>query len=166
MIIRPARPDDAATLVALGAAVGREPGAWLLNTDGWRSVGEERRYLRALKRHPDAAVFVAEDDGAVVARLSVARDPHSASRHVADLGLMVDAGYRRRGIGRALLEQAVLWARESGVQKLELHVFPWNEPAIRLYEQFGFRREGLRVGHYRRDGDLVDVILMAYMIPR
>jgi putative acetyltransferase len=129
-------------------------------------VGEERRYLRALKRHPDAAVFVAEDDGAVVARLSVARDPHSASRHVADLGLMVDAGYRRRGIGRALLEQAVLWARESGVQKLELHVFPWNEPAIRLYEQFGFRREGLRVGHYRRDGDLVDVILMAYMIPR
>jgi putative acetyltransferase len=129
-------------------------------------VGEERRYLRALKRHPDAAVFVAEDDGAVVARLSVARDPHSASRHVADLGLMVDAGYRRRGIGRALLEQAVQWARESGVQKLELHVFPWNEPAIRLYEQFGFRREGLRVAHYRRDGDLVDVILMAYMIPR
>jgi putative acetyltransferase len=85
---------------------------------------------------------------------------------VADLGLMVDAGYRRRGIGRALLEEAVQWARESGVQKLELHVFPWNEPAIRLYEQFGFRREGLRVAHYRRDGDLVDVILMAYMIPR
>ncbi len=89
--IRAARPEDAATLVALGATVGREPEAWLLNTDGWRSVTEERRYIRALKRHPDAAVFVAEDDGAIVGRLSIARDPHTASRHVADLGLMVAA---------------------------------------------------------------------------
>ena len=97
--IRPARPEDAATLVALGAMIGREPEAWLLNTDGWRSVTEERRYIRALKRHPDAAVFVAEDDGAIVGRLSVARDPHQASRHVADLGIMVAIGHRGQGIG-------------------------------------------------------------------
>ena len=162
--IRTARPEDAATLVALGATVGREPEAWLLNTDGWRSVGEERRYLRALKRHPDAAVFVAEDDGAIVGRLSVSRDPHTASRHVADLGLMVASGYRRRGIGRALLEQAVDWARDAGVRKLELHVFPWNEPALRLYEQFGFEREGLRREHYRRGGEYVDAVLMAFRL--
>ena len=159
--IRAARPEDAATLVALGATVGREPEAWLLNTDGWRSTTEERRYLRALKRHPDAAVFVAEDDGAIVGRLSVARDPHAASRHVADLGLMVASSHRRRGIGRALLEQAVAWALDAGVHKLELHVFPWNEPAIKLYEQFGFEREGLRKDHYRRGGEYVDAILMA-----
>ncbi len=162
--IRSARPEDAATLVALGAAIGREPEAWLLNTDGWRTVGEERRYLRALRRHPDAAVFVADDDGAIVGRLSVARDPHSASRHVADLGLMVAASHRRLGIGRALLEQATAWARDAGVSKLELHVFPWNEPAIRLYEQFGFEREGLRKAHYRRGDEYVDAILMAYRL--
>lgn len=162
--IRPARPEDAATLVALGASIGREPEAWLLNSDGWRSVGEERRYLRALKRHPDAAVFVAEDDGALVGRLSVARDPHSASRHVADLGLMVAATHRRRGIGRALLDQAADWARDAGVRKLELHVFPWNEPAVHLYESFGFEREGYRKEHYARGDDVVDAILMAFVI--
>jgi RimJ/RimL family protein N-acetyltransferase len=160
--VRPARAEDAATLVALGAAVGREPEAWLLNTDGWRGIAEERRYLRALKRHPDAAVFVAEDEGAIVGRLSIARDPHQASRHVADLGLMVAAGHRRRGVGRALLEHAVDWAADAGIRKLELHVFPWNEPAIRLYEQFGFEREGLRRNHYRRGTEFVDAILMAY----
>jgi putative acetyltransferase len=162
--IRPARPEDAARLVELGAAIGGEPEGWLLNTDGWRSVTEERRYLRALRRHPDAAVFVATDDGAIVGRLSVARDPHSASRHVADLGLMVAASHRRRGIGRALLEQAEAWARSAGVVKLELHVFPWNEPAIRLYEEFGFEREGLRRDHYQRDRAYVDAILMAYRL--
>jgi RimJ/RimL family protein N-acetyltransferase len=162
--IRRARPEDAGQLVALGTAVGREPEAWLLNTDGWRSVGDERRYLRALKRHPDAVVFVADDGGEVVGRLSLARDPHGASRHVADLGLLVAASHRRRGLGRALLEQAVEWAREVGVRKLELHVFPWNEPAIALYEAFGFEREGLRRGHYLRDGEYVDAILMAYRV--
>jgi RimJ/RimL family protein N-acetyltransferase len=162
--IRPARPEDAAELVDLAVAVGGEPGAWLLNTDSWRSIGDERRYIRALKRHPDAAVYVAEDDGLVVGRLSVAREPHQASRHVADLGLMVAASHRRMGIGHALLEQAVEWARETGVRKLELHVFPWNEPAIRLYEQFGYERVGVRREHYRRGDEYVDAILMAYHV--
>lgn len=159
--IRPAESGDAQPLVALASEVGGEEGAWLLTTEALRSVAEERRYLRAVRRHPDASVFVAEDEERIVGRLSLARDIHLASRHVADLGLMVAASHRRRGVGRALLDQAVAWAESVGVQKLELHVFPWNEPAIALYETFGFEREGLRKGHYVRDGVPVDAILMA-----
>ena len=163
--IRPARPEDAAALVQLGSAVGREEGGWLLSSDGWRSAADERRYLRALKRYADAAVYVAADGEAIVGRLSLARDPNPASRHVADVGMMVAATHRRRGIGRALLAQAVAWARVSEIRKLELHVFPWNEAAIALYEHFGFEREGLRRDHYCRDGEYVDAILMAYRLP-
>ena len=163
--IRAAEPSDASELVALAAAVGREPGDWLLATETWRPVADERRYLKAVRRHADAAVFVAVDGDRVVARLSLARDPHPASSHVADLGLMVAASHRRQGIGRMLLDTAVKWARMAGVSKLELHVFPWNSPAIRLYEGFGFEREGLRRGHYLRDGVAVDAILMAYHLP-
>jgi RimJ/RimL family protein N-acetyltransferase len=163
--IREARPEDAGALVALAAAVSAEPEGWLISSDGWRGVGEERRFLRALRRFPHAAVFVAEEDAQVVARLSLARDTHPASSHVADLGLMVAASHRRLGIGRALLEQSVDWSRRVGVRKLELHVFPWNEPGIRLYESFGFEREGYRKRHYVRDGEEVDAILMAYRIP-
>jgi len=164
MRVSPAEPGDASALVALAEAVGSEPQGWLISDSRWRSVGEERRYLRAVRKHPDAAVFVAETEGGIVGRLSIARDPHPASRHVADLGLMVAAGARRRGIGRALLEQAVAWAREVGVRKLELHVFPHNAPALRLYEQFGFVQEGYRRNHYRRGREYVDAILMAYEI--
>jgi RimJ/RimL family protein N-acetyltransferase len=163
--IREATADDAQALVELAAAVSKEPEGWLISSDGWRGVGEERRYLKALRRYAHAAVFVAEDAGEVVARLSLARDTHPASMHVADLGLMVAASHRRRGIGRALLDQAVVWSRRVGVRKLELHVFPWNDPAIHLYESFGFEREGFRRRHYIRDGEEVDAILMAYRIP-
>jgi RimJ/RimL family protein N-acetyltransferase len=163
--IRRAEPGDATALVRLAEAVGREQERWILASEGWRSIGDERRYLKTVLRHPDAAVFVAEDDGVVVGRLSLSRDPNPASRHVADLGLMVAASHRGKGIGRLLLEEAVKWSRMSEVRKLELHVFPWNEPALRLYESFGFEREGYRKGHYARDGELIDAILMAYAIP-
>jgi RimJ/RimL family protein N-acetyltransferase len=165
-VVREADPADAEQLTRLAEAVSGEPEAWLISANGeWRSVGDERRYLKALRRYPNAAVFVAErGDGALIGRLSLARDTHPASAHVADLGLMVAKDARRAGVGRALLEAAVDWARASGVRKLELHVFPWNEPAIRLYETFGFEREGLRKRHYRRAGEDVDAILMALSV--
>jgi RimJ/RimL family protein N-acetyltransferase len=161
--IRAAEPGDAPGLVALASAVGSEPEGWLLADSHWRSVADERRYVRAVRKHPDAALLVAEEQGnTVVGRLSVVRDPHPSSGHVADLGLMVAASHRRRGIGRSLLAAAEAWARGAGVSKLELHVFPHNEPAIALYEELGYEREGYRRRHYRRpDGSYVDAILMA-----
>ena len=160
--IRQAEPGDAAELVALARAVSSEPEDWLLASAEWRSVSAERRYLRAARRSPHAAVFVAEAQGGLVGRLSVARDVHPASRHVADLGLMVASSHRRQGIGRALLERTVEWARGNSVSKLELHVFAHNRPAIALYESVGFVQEGYRRRHYRRDGKYLDAILMAF----
>ena len=163
--IREARAEDAEDLVRLASAVGAEEGGWLITTENWRGISEERRYLKALRRFPHAAVYVAEHEGRIVARLSLARDVHPASAHVADLGLMVAESHRGHGLGRALLDRAVVWAAANGVQKIELHVFPWNEPAIRLYEAYGFEREGYRKAHYLREGEYVDAILMAYALP-
>jgi RimJ/RimL family protein N-acetyltransferase len=164
--VRPANPSDAEVLTRLAEAVSAEPEGWLISANGeWRSVGDERRYLKALRRYPNAAVFVAEQsDGAIIGRLSLARDTHPASAHVADLGLMVAKDARRHGVGRALLGAAVDWARGASIRKLELHVFPWNEPAIKLYERFGFEREGYRKGHYNRASEDVDAVLMALRV--
>ena len=124
-------------------------------------MSDERRYVRAIRRSKAAAVLVAEAPEGIVGRLSLSRDPHPASRHVADLGLMVAADWRRRGVGRALMLGAEEWARSAGVRKLELHVLPYNEAAIALYESLGYEREGVRRNHYRRGADLVDAVLMA-----
>jgi RimJ/RimL family protein N-acetyltransferase len=159
--VRPAEPGDADRLVELARQVGAEQEAWLITGGEWRTVGEERRYLRSVRRHSDAAVFVAEAERAIVGRLSIARDPHPACEHVADVGLMVARASRRRGAGTALMQEAERWARGAGVRKLELHVFPHNQPAIALYEGLGYTREGFRRGHFRRRAELVDAILMA-----
>ena len=162
--VRRAAPGDAAALVDLARAVGAEPEGWLITNGDWRTPSEERRYLRAERRHTHAAVFVAETADGIVGRISLARDVHPASEHVADLGLMVAGAHRRQGIGRALMAAAEAWAREVGVHKLELHVFPYNDAAIALYEDMGYEREGYRRDHYRRSDGYVDAILMAKVI--
>ena len=159
-VIRTAEPGDAGALVRLAEAVGSEEGGWLIADGGWRSASEERRYLKAIRRHAYAAVLVAEEDDRIVGRLSIGRETHPASEHVADVGLMVADGYRRRGIGRALMENAEAWARSVGVRKIELHVFPHNEAALALYDRLGYRRVGVRRGHFRRAEGYVDAILM------
>jgi RimJ/RimL family protein N-acetyltransferase len=161
VIVRPAAGGDAAELVALAQSVGGEPEGWLITDGEWRTVGEERRYLRAIRKSEHAAVLVAETDEGLVGRLSISRDPHPASMHVADLGLMVAQDARRQGVGRALMAAAEDWARRVGVLKIELHVFPYNEAALALYDELGYRREGLRLGHYARGGEFLDVVLMA-----
>jgi putative acetyltransferase len=151
-------------LVAMAEAVGAEPEGWLITAGEWRSVGEERRYLRAVRGSTQAAVIVAELEGLVVGRLSIVRDPIPACGHVADVGLMVSLGHRGRGVGRALMLSAESWARAVGVSKLELHVFPHNEAALRLYERLGYLREGYRVRHFRRPSGMTDAILMAKLL--
>jgi RimJ/RimL family protein N-acetyltransferase len=104
---------------------------------------------------------VAEAPNGVVGRLSIARDRGPYSSHVAELGLMVAANARRQGIGTALMEEAVKWARGSGITKLELTVFPHNEPAIALYRKLGFREEGLLRRRYFIQDRYIDAMLMA-----
>lgn len=159
-VIRKAEPGDAGPLVRLAEAVGAEEEGWLIADGAWRSVAAERRYLKTIRRSAYTAVLVAELDGRIVGRLSIGRDSHPASEHVADVGLMVAADCRRRGIGRALMEHGESWARDVGVRKIELHVFPHNEAALTLYSTLGYRQVGVRRGHFRRSDGYVDAILM------
>jgi len=60
---------------------------------------------------------------------------------------------RGRGIGGELFEAVAKWAQVHGASRMELEVRSSNARAIKLYEQSGLRREGLRPGYYRDPDD-------------
>ncbi len=62
----------------------------------------------------------------------------------------VDSPYRRRGIGRALLQYMIELARGRGIRVIHLEVRISNEPAKALYAQLGFQNIGLRKNFYDR----------------
>ncbi|MDP9070222.1 MAG: GNAT family N-acetyltransferase [Actinomycetota bacterium] len=84
---------------------------------------------------------------------------------VADLGMSVARSWRRRGVGSALLDSAVGWARRVGAHKVALQLWPHNVAAHRLYEKFGFVQEGVLRRHYRRsNGELWDAVVMGLVL--
>jgi ribosomal-protein-alanine N-acetyltransferase len=73
--------------------------------------------------------------------------------------LAVNPAYRRRGIGRVLLETVVEEARRQGVSRVTLEVRKSNEAAQKLYHALGFSAKGVRKGYYSDDGE--DAVIMA-----
>ena len=155
VIVRPATLGDVDALVALVAEVAGE-GRWIA-TEAPVDVEQRRRRMVEDVEREEAIVLVAEAGGVPVGQLGL----HLAPYGVADLGMLVAAGWRGRGVGTALLDEAVRQAREAGAHKIALQVWPHNTAAIALYERFGFQREGHLRRHYRRrSGELWDAVVM------
>jgi RimJ/RimL family protein N-acetyltransferase len=142
---------------------------WSVAAEG-RWVGTEIPFDREARRSRLAEVlvgdrgviFVADAGGTgtgagVVGYINVT----VASYGVADVGMALLDGWRGQGLGTALLEAGLVWAREAGAHKAALEVWPHNAAAIALYRRAGFVVEGRKSRHYRRaNGELWDSILM------
>lgn len=127
----------------------------------------QRKWIRDKMDHPLTTVLLVKDlskGDKLVGMLDSWVDARARVCHVASFGMSVHAEYRRKGIGRALLEAFAQWVADHRVlEKIELHVHSDNLGAHKLYEDMGFVKEGLRKEAVRyEDGRVVDDILMAY----
>jgi ribosomal protein S18 acetylase RimI-like enzyme len=136
--IRPASEDDAPAAVKLMAQLA-EFGHGQVNS------GVEDRF-RAMLRLPQYAIFVAEDGkGQVVGLLSVSQrwtlwhaEPCALIEE-----LVVDERTRRQGIGHALIEAALDWAKGQGCSEVEVSTEQDNAGAQAFYQRIGFESVAL-----------------------
>ena len=96
----------------------------------------------------------------------VTADQRFRVAHIGDFFIAVKQAYWGHGLGQALMEETLHWAREySSLRRLQLTVQARNRGAIHLYEKMGFAVEGRQErGAQLRDGSFVDVILMGQLI--
>ena len=101
---------------------------------------------------------VALEDGAVCGYLALSSVLDEGSVD----NIAVAPAFRRRGIGDALLSDAVGRGRAAGLAFLTLEVRASNLPALRLYEKHGFRAVGRRKNYYDRPRE--DAILLTKVL--
>jgi L-amino acid N-acyltransferase YncA len=88
---------------------------------------------------PARAVVATQDGGAVLGTASMYANRGGAGAHIASASYMVNPAHQQRGVGRALVEDSLQWAREQGFLAMQFNaVAASNSSAVRLYESLGF----------------------------
>lgn len=70
-------------------------------------------------------------------------DQVQGDRHAHIFLLYVMPEHRRRGIGAALMQYAEDWAKGRGDRQIGLQVFTSNQPALSLYQKFGYQPQSI-----------------------
>jgi ribosomal protein S18 acetylase RimI-like enzyme len=145
IIVRPGTvedyPDARAVIVEAFAFHQHQAPEFFRATD---DPPPSRAAIEELLRDGQGAWFLAEQDGQIVGYVTVHLPPApdesflvpEVRAHVEGLGVL--AAWRRRGIGRQLMEAAQQWAGERGARRVTLNIWSFNDEALRLYESLGY----------------------------
>lgn len=128
--------------------------------ENWQAADQEKRWAEAWGKpitelHWERT-WLAEEGGKFLghATLQGGRMPNSFHRVTFSIGLLRPA--RGKGLGRALTEAALDWAKAQGsIDWIDLYVFTHNKAALALYRSMGFREVGTTEDLFRVHGTSV-----------
>lgn len=133
--IRDAEPGDwpqiwpfFRTIVAAGETYTYDPG-----------IGENAARDLWMLSPPGRTVVAIDDTGRVLGTAKMNPNQAGPGAHVANAGFMIDPRSEGRGVGRALGEDAIEWARRSGYRSMQFNaVVETNLHAVALWRSLGF----------------------------
>jgi len=138
--LRPARPDDAAAIIAAVRSSSAERSYVLMEIYG-KDETAQREYIAGLDRTRNLFLVASVHD-TIVGILAVL-DMHLclAAVPTVAVGVHLVQEWRGRGIGSALLRYAVRWAKAHGFERMEADIFTANKRSLRIFDKAGFREE-------------------------
>ncbi|MGI5336922.1 N-acetyltransferase family protein [Streptomyces sp. CA-181903] len=99
---------------------------------------------------PNRTVVAVDGAGTVLGTANMTVNRPGNGDHIASASYMVDPAHAGRGVGRALCEHTLEWARAAGFRGMQFNaVVECNEPAVRLYRSLGFEVVGTVPGAFR-----------------
>ena len=163
--IRKALPEDALVLAAAERTIASTPGMLASRPD---EIDDDavREMILDLNDRGRGNYLVAEHTGAIVGHAFLEPLSLAATSHVVRLLIAVHEGHQGRGVGRALMNELLRWARSSPhVEKVELQVRSSNDRAIALYRSLGFVEEGRKTRRLKMGpSEYIDDLYMALWV--
>lgn len=133
--IEPARPEHWPEIWSILHHVTSAGDTYAYPTD----LGEEGARAIWLEAPPGLTVVAVDDTGAVLGTGKMGPNRPGPGAHVATASFMVGPDSRGRGVGRALGEYAVEWARSQGYRAMQFNaVVETNTAAVGLWKSIGF----------------------------
>jgi putative acetyltransferase len=101
----------------------------------------------------------------IVGHAQIFKSPHSRRKGTGDLAIYLHQDFHNIGLGTTMLAELLRLARKEGLHRISLHVVADNKLAVRLYEKFGFKIEGvLKDSYFGEDGKYYDELAMGLIL--
>ena len=124
------------------------------------SKEKEARFIERFKSNKRELMLVALDGERIVANACIEANRIFRYSHRGELSITVLRQYWGRGIGSALMERLVSFAKDVGFKSIYLDVRADNTRAIALYEKFNFKKLGIYKDYFKILDDYYDAWLM------
>ena len=128
------------------------------------TIHTQNKLINNLLEQESATIFLAEDNGAFIGYLIVVNGYSTPVKHTARIFISVSPSYRRQGVGLKLFQEMEEWAKNGGINRLELIVVSSNEPAIKLFQKCDFEMEGLKKNSLKVGGQFFHEYIMAKIL--
>ncbi|SHF79093.1 GNAT family N-acetyltransferase [Dysgonomonas macrotermitis] len=144
LIVRGARIEDAAELVAVVKEYVEESEFIPYEKDEFSlSVEDEQKWIQSFLDRPNSLLLLAEINGHIVGNISVNGIERKMMSHTACIGIGMLKEYRGTGIGSALVDMVVKWAKANPLLEiLWLETYDSNVQGHKLYIKYGFEEVG------------------------
>ncbi|MEA3439752.1 MAG: GNAT family N-acetyltransferase [Chloroflexota bacterium] len=142
--IRQATSEDLAALISLYEQLEDMGAAWSDVKFSTKDKMLSQKVLAHLKDYPDYNVYVAEADGKIVGTLAlfiIDSVPNGIPSAIVE-NVVVSRTWRRKGVGRQLMQFAIDQSRSKGCYEITLSSRMNNEAAHRFYKSLGLREKG------------------------
>jgi putative acetyltransferase len=158
--IRKFRISDKEKLIEMYESLSDEAVRW-----GLPPYNRERLEKGWLSNLQNLIAIVAFYKDKIVGHAQIFKFPNPRRKGTGDLIIYLHQDFHNVGLGTAMLTKLIELANEEGLHRVGLDVIADNKPAIRLYQKFGFKVEGVKKeAYFGEDGKYHDELVMGLIL--
>ena len=159
IMIKEARTEDAVKLIEYTKIVGAQTDNLSFGREGAGDTPEVEEFIKRINLDSKSVMYFAWKNDDIVGCANISGMKRRMS-HRANFAISVSKSEWGRGIGSALLEKCISFAKDNEIEIINLDTRSDNFRAISLYKKFGFVKIGRMPAFSKINGEYIDADLM------
>lgn len=129
------------------------------------TIEQEREWIGSFLTNENSLLLVAEHEDEIIGNIDLTGNRRKIMEHTAVIGMGMLKEWRNSGLGTALLQLTIEWAKENEILELIwLQVYTENKLGLNLYRKMGFEENGIMKDFFKHGEKYFDNLTMTMSV--